>query len=122
MFKRVKLNFKKIYLLISFLTIFSLSINQYYGYQGILPIDSFLIFNAGFDFLNGKIPFQDYWTIKEPFIDFLQAAFFYMFGVSWFTYVLHASFLIFNLYINFFVLNYFQLKRIKFFILYVLLF
>lgn len=112
MFKRVKLNFKKSYLLISFLTIFSLSINQYYGYQGILPIDSFLIFNAGFDFLNGKIPFQDYWTIKEPFIDFLQAAFFYMFGVSWFTYVLHASFFNFLICIStFFVLNYFQLKK-----------
>ena len=49
MFKRVKLNFKKITFNL-FFNNFSLSINQYYGYQGILPIDSFLIFNAGFDF------------------------------------------------------------------------
>ena len=37
-------------ILIFVLTIFSISINQYYGYQGILPIDSFLIFNSGYDF------------------------------------------------------------------------
>ena len=60
---------------IVFLIIFSITINQYYGYIGILPIDSFLIFNSGYDFLNGYLPFKDYWTIKEPFIDFLQAGF-----------------------------------------------
>ena len=34
---------------------FSISFNQYYGYLGILPIDSFLVFNSGYDFLNGKL-------------------------------------------------------------------
>ena len=57
------------------LALFSLSINQYYGYVGILPIDSFLIFNSGYDLLNGFYPFKDYWTIKEPFIDLIQAIF-----------------------------------------------
>ncbi len=80
--------------LIIFLIIFSITFNQYYGYVGILPIDSFLIFNSGYDVLNGYYPFKDYWTIKEPFIDLIQAIFFKIFGVSWFTYVLHAS--IFN--------------------------
>ena len=74
-----------------FLIIFSVSFNQYYGYIGILPIDSFLVFNSGYDFMNGFYPFKDYWTIKEPFIDFLQAIFFKLFGVSWFSYVFHAS-------------------------------
>ncbi len=74
-----------------FLIIFSIVINQFYGYKGILPIDSFLVFNSGFDLLNGYYPFKDYWTIKEPFIDFIQAFFFKIFGVSWFSYVLHAS-------------------------------
>ena len=41
--------------------------------------------------LNGYYPFKDYWTIKEPFIDLIQAIFFKLFGVSWFSYVLHAS-------------------------------
>ena len=60
-------------------------------YIGILPIDSFLIFNSGFDLMNGHFPFKDYWTIKEPFIDLIQALFFYVFGVSWSVYVFHAS-------------------------------
>ncbi len=79
---------------IIFLALFSILFNQFYGYIGILPIDSFLIFNSGFDLLNGYYPFKDYWTIKEPFIDLIQAIFFKLFGVSWFSYVLHAS--IFN--------------------------
>ncbi len=83
---------KKIFLSI-FLFFFSISFNQYYGYLGILPIDSFLVFNNGYDFLNGKFPFIDYWTIKEPLLDAIQAIFFKIFGISWFSYVLHASIL-----------------------------
>ena len=100
---------KYTYPLIIFL--FSISINQYYGYIGILPIDSFLIFNSGFDLLNGFYPFKDYWTIKEPFIDLLQALFFKVLGVTWFSYVLHAS--IFNFIISlstYFILRYFKLS------------
>ena len=95
MSKIEKLKFSKDQFYILFLTLFSILINQYFGYVGILPIDSFLIFNSGYDFLNGYYPFKDFWTIKEPFIDILQALFFKLFGVSWFSYVLHASFLIF---------------------------
>ena len=80
--------------LVVFLIFFSITLNQYYGYIGILPIDSFLIFNSGYDVMNGYYPFKDYWTIKEPFIDLIQAILFKLFGVSWFSYVLHAS--IFN--------------------------
>ena len=100
---------KYIYPLVIFL--FSISVNQYYGYIGILPIDSFLIFNSGYDLLNGFYPFKDYWTIKEPFIDLLQAFFFKVLGVSWFSYVLHAS--IFNFIISistYSILRYFRLS------------
>ena len=100
-----------------FLIIFSITFNQYYGYIGILPIDSFLIFNSGYDVMNGYYPFKDYWTIKEPLIDLIQAFFFKLFGVSWFSYVLHASF--FNCIITvstFFLLKKFNLSnRICFF-------
>ena len=93
------------------LALFSLSINQYYGYVGILPIDSFLIFNSGYDLLNGFYPFKDYWTIKEPFIDLLQALFFKVLGVSWFSYVLHASFFNFLISLStYFILRYFSLS------------
>ena len=86
--------------LIIFLIFFSITFNQYYGYIGILPIDSFLVFNSGYDVMNGYYPFKDYWTIKEPFIDLVQAVFFKIFGVSWFSYVFHAS--IFNCIITIF--------------------
>ena len=77
---------------IFFLLFFSFFINQYYGYLGILPLDSFLIFNSGYDVLNGYYPFKDYWTIKGVLLDLLQGLFFKFFGLSWFSYVLHASF------------------------------
>ena len=88
-----KSNFKKrkeiFYFVI--LLVFSISFNQYYGYIGVLPIDSFLIFNSGYDVLNGYLPFKDYWTIKGPLLDIIQAFFFKIFGISWFSYVIHAS-------------------------------
>ncbi len=105
--KNITKNKNTFYLI--FLIIFSILINQYFGYKGILPIDSFLIFNSGFDVLKGYFPFKDYWTIKEPFIDLMQALFFKLFGVSWFTYVFHAS--IFNCLIT--LGTYFTLKKFK---------
>ena len=79
---------------IIFLLFFSVSFNQYYGFQGINPIDSFFSFNSGYDILNGHYPFKDYWTRTGPFIDFTLAILFKIFGVSWSIYVLYAS--IFN--------------------------
>ena len=84
------------YVIILFL--FSVSVNQYYGNLGVCPIDSFWFFNSGYDALNGYYPFKDYWTIAGPFITFSQAIFFKIFGVSWFSYVFHAS--IFNFLIS----------------------
>ena len=73
------------------LFLFSLLINQYYGNKGVFPVDSFSHFDTGFRILLGEHPFKDYWTVSGPLIDYLQAIFFYLFGVSWQTYVLHAS-------------------------------
>ena len=63
------------------LLIFSILFNQYYGYKGIYPIDSFFPFNSGYDILNGFFPFKDYWTRTSPFIDLIQALFFKILGV-----------------------------------------
>ena len=76
---------------IIFLCLFSLLFNLHYGYRGVFPIDSFLIFDSGYNVLNGLHPFKDYWLITGPLLDYLQAFFFLTFGVSWFSYVLHAS-------------------------------
>ena len=81
---------KKILILI--LILFSFLINQYYGNKGIFPVDSFSHFDAGFRILLGEYPFKNYWVVSGPFIDYIQAIFFYFFGVNWQSYVLHASF------------------------------
>ena len=84
------INNKKIFYFICLL-LFSVSINQYYGYIGVYPIDTFLFFDSGYRTLNGYFPFKDYWVISGPLLDVIQSVFFRIFGVSWFSYVLHAS-------------------------------
>ena len=79
----------KIYLII--LGGFSLLINQYFGNRGTFPIDSFLIFDAAYNILSGNHPFKDYWIITGPFLDYIQALIFLIFGINWTSYVLHAS-------------------------------
>ena len=109
--KIIKSNFNKykktLYIIILFF--FSTSINQYYGNLGVCPIDSFWFFNSGYDVLNGYYPFKDYWTIAGPFITYTQALFFMIFGVSWFSYVFHAS--IFNFLIS--ISTYYTLYKFK---------
>ena len=85
----------------------ALCVSTYSGYKGIFPIDSFLIFNSGYNVINNIHPFKDYWSITGPFLDYLQALFFFVMGVNWHAYVLHASLInvilsltIFYLFIN----------------------
>ena len=115
-----KITSKKEIFLIIILIFASFLFNYYYGNIGVQPIDSFFPFNSGYDVLNGYYPFKDYWTITGPFIDIVQAFFFKVFGVSWFSYVLHASTFnfIFTIYF-FFVLKKFKLN-INFCFLYAL--
>ena len=85
--------FNKENLFVVFLFLFSLLINQYYGNRGVFPLDSFSHFDAGHRILLGEYPFKDYWAVSGPAIDYLQAVFFYLLGVNWQSYVLHASFI-----------------------------
>lgn len=71
--------------------IFSLLISIYYGYRGVFPIDSFLIFDAGYKIQNKFYPFKDYWSITGPLLDYIQFILFKIFGLNWFSYVLHAA-------------------------------
>lgn len=78
-------------LLMVLLAAFAILINQHYGNMGLYPIDSEGHFDAGYRVLQGEYPFKDYWAVVGPFIDYAQAFVFYLFGVSWQSYVLHAS-------------------------------
>lgn len=80
-----------IYLYIVLIFISSIFFNFYSGYRGVFPIDSFLIYDAGYKVLNGFHPFKDYWSITGPVLDYLQYFFFKIFGVNWFSYLLHSS-------------------------------
>ena len=94
------------------LFLFAVLFNQYYGNKGIFPMDSAHFFDSGFRILKGDVPFIDYWLIKGPLLDYIQAFFFSIFGVNWQSYLLHASF--FNGLIvvcTFFVLKNFQLEK-----------
>ena len=117
-----KILFHKNKILVLFLFIFSVFINQYYGNRGVFPIDSFHFFDSGYRILNGDIPFTDYWLVKGPLIDYVAAFFFYVFGVNWQSYVLHASLINSLITVStFFILKNFKLK-ISYCFLYSLLF
>ena len=91
MIKKSFLIKKQSYFYIFFLISVSFSVNQYYAFIGVLPVDSFSTFNAGYNILNNSIPFKDFWTIKGPVLDLIQAIYFKFFGVSWYSYAAHSS-------------------------------
>ena len=75
------------------LTVFSIAINIHYGNIGVFPIDTFAFFDTAYSILLDKHPFRDIWITTGPFVDYLQAFFFILGGLNWFSYILHASFL-----------------------------
>ena len=85
------INRYNVHIYIFSLILISFSVNQYYAYLGVLPVDSFSTFNSGYEILNGTVPFKDYWVLKGIVLDLIQAFFFKIFGVSWFSYSIHAS-------------------------------
>ena len=107
---------------ILFILIFSIIVNQYYASLGAFPLDTFYHFDLGYRILKGDIPFTDIWMVSGVIVNYLQAFFFYIFGINWTSYVLHAS--IFNGIISlatYFLLREFGLK-IYYCFLYSLLF
>ena len=99
-----------------YLFVISLLINQYYGNKGVFPMDSFIHFDPAYRILNGEFPIKDYWVAHGIFVDYLQSLFFLIFGVSWKSYVLHASF--FNGFLTvatYFIFRNFKLNKSFFF-------
>ena len=105
-FKKEKL---KEFFFIAIIFLVSISVNQYYGNIGVFPMDTFLFFDSGFRFLNDQFAFKDFWTSMGPLLDLIQGIFFKIFGITWFSYVLHASF--FNFLIS--ISTYIILRKFK---------
>ena len=55
------------------------------------PLDTFYHFDLGYRILKGDIPFTDIWMVSGVIVNYIQALFFYIFGINWTSYVLHAS-------------------------------
>tara|TARA_B100001013_G_C24610487_1_gene442938 strand:- start:147 stop:1712 length:1566 start_codon:yes stop_codon:yes gene_type:complete len=102
------LSYKRKFFIV-FLFFFSIIVNYYYASRGVFPQDSFLHFDSGYRILRGEAPFKDYWTVTAPLVDYLQAFFFYLFGLNWKSYVLHAS--LFNSILT--LSTYFVLRKFK---------
>lgn len=88
MFKKLNIFLKIDYLIV---IIFSFLINYYYSNIGVLPQDTFAYYDTAYRILDGSVPFKDYWTVSGPFIDYYQALIFYIFGVSWKSYIISGS-------------------------------
>jgi len=101
------------YIIVISLSIFSFIITIYFGFIGVNPFDNFASYHAAFENLNGKVPFRDYWEAHGPLLDFIQLAFFKIFGISWLSYTLHAGTinLLFTI-IFYYVLRNFGLDRL----------
>jgi hypothetical protein len=63
----------------------------HYGRMGYLPLDQSIVFDGGYRFLSGQLPYRDFMTPAAVVPAALQAGFFRALGVSWFSYVLHAA-------------------------------
>ena len=96
------------------LIIFPIVFNFYVASRGVFHVDTFIHFDNAFRILEGDLPVKDYWIVHGLLIDYMQSFFFYFFGLSWFSYILHSS--IFNAIICYFsfylFLNYLNLKLI----------
>ncbi len=89
----------------------SFFINFYYAKIGVFPIDTFLHYDAAYRILNNEYPVRDFWVVSGLTIDFLQAFFFKVFGVNWFSYTLHSS--LFNCLIGLMAYNFFLSLKIS---------
>ncbi len=85
--------FKKTWPII-FIGSFSFLINYHYGFIGMMPMDNTVLFNGGYRVFSGQVPFSDYWLVTGPLLDYLNAFFFKILGISWTTFIIHSS--IFN--------------------------
>jgi len=90
---------------------FSFLVNWSYSRHGIFPVDSFLHYDSAYRILNGEHPIKDYWIVSGIFVDYLQALFFKIFGINWYSYILHSS--IFNVILSILTFQFFISINLK---------
>jgi hypothetical protein len=105
--------FKKNYFLLPLIFCFSITFNGHYASLGVFPIDTFYHYDTGFRVMNNEFPVKDYWVTTGILVDFIEALFFKVFGVSWFSHILHSS--IFNALIIVFTFHTFKIFNLNIF-------
>lgn len=67
------------------------ALNMHAGRIGFMPLDQSIAFDGAWRMLNGQLPWRDF-MIPDGLVPIgLQSAIFAVFGVSWWSYVFHAS-------------------------------
>ncbi|HVS10151.1 MAG TPA: hypothetical protein VMS76_09795 [Planctomycetota bacterium] len=66
-------------------------VSLHYGRRGYMPLDQSIVFDGGWRILCGQVPFRDFHTPNGITPIVMQAAFFALFGETWFAYCLHAA-------------------------------
>ena len=72
----------KNYAYILALVVFSFLINFHYSFIGVMPLDNFVLYNGGYRVLKGYVPFNDYWLVTGPLLDYLNALYFKLFDIN----------------------------------------
>ena len=73
--------------------IYAYLINWNSGNLGVMPIDSFGFLDTGYSIINGHLPIRDFWIFTGLIVDYMEAAFLYMFGNNWNSHLAHSSFM-----------------------------
>ena len=73
--------------------IYAYFINWQSGNIGVLPIDSFGFLDTGYSIINGHLPIRDFWIFTGLLVDYMEAAFLYIFGNNWNSHLAHSSFM-----------------------------
>ena len=85
-------NLKELPILLG-ISIYAYLINWYSGNIGIMPIDSFGFLDTGYSILNGHLPIRDFWIFTGLLVDYMEAAFLFLFGNNWNSHLAHSSFM-----------------------------
>lgn len=81
----------KSYAYVLAIILFSFLVNYHYSFIGVMPLDNFVLYNGGYRILKGYTPFNDYWLVTGPLLDYLNAFYFRIFDINWASYVSHSS-------------------------------
>ncbi len=81
------------YLVLIVISIYSYLINWHSGNIGVIPIDSFGFLDTGYSIINGHLPIRDFWIFTGLLVDYMEAAFLYLFGNNWNSHLAHSSFM-----------------------------